>query len=340
MNHVVSQSRLFRGLVLRPRILLGLLPIIIFTMLATIVATGLTFWAQVALIVIVVLRMRPHWPDYQALSLNTAMWKRHRRWLGALAVGVALLVALLLRVLTPAGDYPPLIYPALVGVALLPLVDSPDRERLRGRRATQVDGRLFPVDPVTQIIRRPQLTWWATIWLAAAVYTLVRWAVDVYMGAENSLFSGMIFLIVLLPFVVFSQRPLRSSLRQWIAFGGTRGRWARETWIISGINLVVAVLVGAFLLAYGAGLGDVAVVLGFLMLFTVGTIFLDLLDAAASPVLAVPLVAAVAVLAGYAWGAPSAVVAAGAVAVFAVLGVSLPRAVERVSVFTAAPKGA
>jgi|LSQX01.2.fsa_nt_gb hypothetical protein len=170
MNQVVSQAGLFRALALRPRLLIGFVPLFMFTTLATIVASGATFWAQIVLVALMMSVIRPAWVDYQALSLGSVTWRRHRRWLGAIALTSTLLVALLLRTLTPAGDDTALIYPALVAVSLLTVLDSPVRGIDKRQRAERGLGRFLPVDPVNQIIRAPQLTMWTTLWVAALAY--------------------------------------------------------------------------------------------------------------------------------------------------------------------------
>lgn len=70
------------------------------------------------MVALVIWVMRPSWVDYQALSLGSVTWRRHRRWVGA----IALAFTLLFRTITPAGDDTALIYPVLVAVSLLTAV--------------------------------------------------------------------------------------------------------------------------------------------------------------------------------------------------------------------------
>ncbi|MDO5669791.1 MAG: hypothetical protein Q4G50_07290 [Corynebacterium sp.] len=340
MNQVVSQARLFRALALRPRLLIGFVPLFMFTTLATIVASGTTFWAQIVLVALMMWVIRPAWVDYQALSLGSLTWRRHRRWLGAIALTFTLLVALLLRRLTPAGDDTALIYPVLMAVSLLTVVDSPVRGIDKRQRPERGLGRFLPVDPVNQIIRAPQLTMWTTLWAAALVYLLIRWALEDYMGGDTDHFTGFIFLAMYLPIVLLTQRPLRSSLRQWVAIGGTRRRWARETWAVGGVNVVLGAVGAAVMLSRGGSARDGAMLFAVLMLFLVGSVILELVDARTIGFLALPLVVIVAVLVAHGFGAPSVLVTAGALASYAVFGWSVHRAAARVAVFNHGMTGA
>ncbi|SMG18906.1 hypothetical protein SAMN06295981_1013 [Corynebacterium pollutisoli] len=340
MNQVVSQARLFRALALRPRLLTGFVPLFMFTTLATIVASGATFWAQIVLVALMMWVIRPAWVDYQALSLGSVTWRRHRRWLGAIALTFALLVALLLRTLTPAGDDTALIYPVLVAVSLLIVVDSPVRGIDKRQRAERGLGRFLPVDPVNQIIRAPQLTMWTTLWVAALVYLLIRWGLEAYMGGDTDHVTGFIFLAVYLPIVLLTQRPLRSSLRQWVAIGGTRGRWARETWAVGGVNVVLGAVGAAVMLSRGGSARDGAMLFAVIVLFLVGSVILELVDVRTIGFHALPLVAIVAVLVAHGFGAPAVLVTVGALASYAGLGWSVHHAAARVSVFTHGVTGA
>lgn len=339
MNQVVSQARLFRALALRPRLLIGFVPLFMFTTLATIVASGATFWAQIVLVALMMGVIRPAWVDYQALSLGSVTWRRHRRWLGAIALTSTLLVALLLRTLTPAGDDTALIYPVLVAVSLLIVVDSPVRGIDKRQRAERGLGRFLPVDPVNQIIRAPQLTMWTTLWVAALAYLLIRWGLETYMGGDTDHVSGFIFLAVYLPIVLLTQRPLRSSLRQWVAIGGTRRRWARETWTVGGVNVVLGAVGAAVMLSRGGSARDGAMLFAVIVLFLVGSVILELVDARTIGFLALPLVVILAVLAAHGFGAPAVLVTAGALASYAVLGWSVHRAAARVAVFNTGGPG-
>ena len=340
MNQVVSQARLFRALALRPRLLIGFVPLFMFTTLATIVASGATFWAQIVLVALMMWVIRPAWVDYQALSLGSVTWRRHRRWLGAFALTFTLLVALLLRTLTPAGDDTALIYPALVAVSLPIVVDSPVRGIDKRRRAERGLGRFLPVDPVNQIIRAPQLTMWTTLWVAALAYLLIRWGLEAYMGGDTDHVSGFIFLAVYLPIVLLTQRSLRSSLRQWVAIGGTRGRWARETWAVGGVNVVLGAVGAAVMLSRGCSARDGAMLFAVIVLFLVGSVILELVDARTIGFLALPLVVIVAVLVAHGFEAPAVLVTAGALASYAVLEWSVHRAAARVAVFNHGVTGA
>lgn len=340
MNQVVSQARLFRALALRPRLLIGFVPLFMFTTLATIVASGATFWAQIVLVALMMWVIRPAWVDYQALSLGSVTWRRHRRWLGAIALTSTLLVALLLRTLTPAGDDTALIYPVLVAVSLLIVVESPVRGIDKRQRAERGLGRFLPVDPVNQIIRAPQLTMWTTLWVAALAYLLIRWGLEAYMGGDTDHVSGFIFLAVYLPIVLLTQRPLRSSLRQWVAIGGTRGRWARDTWAVGGVNVVLGAVGAAVMLSRGGSARDGAMLFAVIVLFLVGSVILELVDARTIGFLALPLVVTVAALVAHGFGAPAVLVTAGALASYAVLGWSVHRAAARVAVFNHGVTGA
>ena len=333
MNQVVSQARLFRALALRPRLLIGFVPLFMFTTLATIVASGATFWAQIVLVALMMWVIRPAWVDYQALSLGSVTWRRHRRWLGAIALTSTLLLALLLRTLTPAGDDTAYIYPVLVAVSLLTVLDSPVGGVDKRQRAERGLGRFLPVDPVNQIIRAPQLTMWTTLWVAALAYLLIRWGLEAYMGGDTDHVSGFIFLAVYLPIVLLTQRPLRSSLRQWVAIGGTRRRWAHETWAVGGVNVVLGAVGAAVMLSRGGSAHDGAMLVAVIMLFLVGSVILELVDARTIGFLALPLVVILAVLAAHGFGAPAVLVTAGALASYAVLGWSVHRAAARVAVF-------
>lgn len=340
MNQVVSQARLFRALALRPRLLIGFVPLFMFTTLATIVASGATFWAQIVLVALMMGVIRPAWVDYQALSLGSAMWRRHRRGLAMIALVFSLLVTLLWRTLTPTGDDTAYIYPALVAVSLLIVVDSPVRGIDKRQRAERGLGRILPVDPVNQIIRAPQLTMWTTLWVAALAYLLIRWGLEAYMGGDTDHVSGFIFLAVYLPIVLLTQRPLRSSLRQWVAIGGTRGRWVRETWAVGGVNVVLGAVAAGVMLSRGGSARDGAMLFAVIMLFLVGSVILELVDARTIGFLALPLVVIVAVLVAHGFGAPAVLVTAGALASYAVLGWSVHRAAARVAVFNHGVTGA
>lgn len=122
-------------------------------------------------------------------------------------------------------------------------------------------------------------------------------------------------------------------MRQWVAIGGTRRRWARETWMLGGANVFMGAVAAAVLLARGGSARDAAMVFAVIVLFLVGFIALELVDARTTGILALPLLGIIAVLLAHGFGAPAAIVAAGALASYAVLGWILRHAVARTAVF-------
>lgn len=245
MNHVADNTRLFRQLTLAdPQVLARLAALAAITFAAA-SSTG-PGWAGLGWAVAVMVLLAsaaPTWERYQAIGLGSAYWRGHHR---ILVIGIALLLlveAAVLWALT-AFDINPWFPLALVvgaGVALLRKGGASPQKVRSGAVPSLADRVRFPLTPVVQMIRVPQLTAWAFLWGGAPVLIVILALLVRFARLESDL-AGIFFTIVFVQGVFVISGEFGRSFREWVGFGGHRSVWARETAAMGVVNPVCALL--------------------------------------------------------------------------------------------------
>lgn len=179
-----------------------------------------------------------------------------------IAVSAALLVVI--TVLTTDLHWGFIVgYLVIAGIVLVrnPRIPRSDRSRkgdlLAGTSGRTDDGH-FPVTIEGQLVMRPQVKGWAYIVSVAALVSLLYWIISALFN--NHWASGYSFMPVIASVIVFIvyEDTLATSLREYVAFGGTRKTWAQLTMsinsVVPGLLVVLGVVVPGwnYLSALGA----------------------------------------------------------------------------------------
>lgn len=172
---------------------------------------------------------------YRAISLGSKAWNRDQKVIACLrflAYGIATVLNGLWWCLGIA---------AIALMVRLLINPQPNRKLLRDLVAGSegdADIGLFPATLVAQAVYRPQLKMWGRIW---GIY-LVFGGVSAVASAVWGIDFRLLFAIVTVWVVTLAFGTLRSTLRDYVIFGGLRHRWARATIISSLTGIVPALL--------------------------------------------------------------------------------------------------
>lgn len=249
MNTVASETRLFRELALTPYTWFQ----VGFCLLATsmaMAADGWTRWGYPLFLLVYLVSIRVDWENYRAVGMTREHWRRHRRILMSVLLGLILVESLLI---VGFSDLPvnSVLLVAVFAAWLWVLVRRPEPAR---SLSEIVEGGVpaengtvrsrFPLTPVQQIIRGPQVTSWILIWGMIAVLVLVLGVLEWIFGAAPQ-WVPVIFAVVVMQAVWLIVGEVGKSLREWVAFGGSRRVWARETAVLGLLSPLLAGLIGA-----------------------------------------------------------------------------------------------
>lgn len=246
---------------------------LLFLVFFTFMGVGATpLWTQVfAGLVSCIYLLNMHanrWDAYRALNLPAWLYDMHRQLLAFVTLLIIVPLGLVLNATTQAGF--PWIW--LIGLAagMLHLLVGgsvnpwQSAARVEDKRE-QKDQESKVSSPVGEIIRKPQWMLWGGIWGATAIAVVVTIILDyvdgdgIFAGARvpNNLFT---ILPVFLFMFLFFFRVADDSLRRWVAFGGDRRTWSRETRRIivanSGIGAAVAGIFAFLIPAASGEIGD------------------------------------------------------------------------------------
>ncbi len=255
MNTVASEPHLFRQLALTPYTWFQV-AFCLFATYYSMISDGWVYWVYPLFVFIFLVNVRVEWGNYRAVGMTLGHWRRHRRILvsaiaGFMLVEVAVLVSL--------GDLPvnPVFIVAMLGGLGWVLVSRAEPSRnmeeiVEGAGAVEKAGTersRFPLTPVQQIIRGPQVIMWSLVWGMVGFLILVLAVLDWFFGAAPGWVS-VVFAVVGLHALWWTTGSVGNSLREWVAFGGNRAVWARETAVLGLLSPLfaglIAVVTGAF----------------------------------------------------------------------------------------------
>lgn len=260
MNTVVSEVRLFRHLALTPYVWFQ----IGFCLLATVMALeteGWARWGYPLFLAVFLLNIRVEWENYRAMGMTRLHWRRHRQILVSITGGIVLLEMLLIVTLTdlslnvlllvavPAAWVLTMVRRAEPSRTLEEIIKSGKSEAGRDTAGKSDEKRSrFPMTPVHQIIRGPQISMWLIVWGIAAFAVAVSGVLSWLFGMPSTWLSVIVPLLAV-PATWLAMGQIGISLREWITLGGNRGAWARETAVLGLLSPLIAgvlvVIVGA-----------------------------------------------------------------------------------------------
>lgn len=242
MNHVADNARLFRLLTLTDVTVVSRLVALVILSFAAASADGfgLAGMGWSAAVTALLAPLAPTWERYRAIGLDTRYWRHHHRLLVSATVIVLLLLAVVMWSLTPIHIQPVFLLGLVVGGGIA-LLRKDGAHQHRGQ--AMPERSRFPLTPVVQMIREPQVTAWAFLWGGAPVLVIVLGLLVQYARLESDL-AGIFFTVVFVQGVFVIMGEFGRSFREWVGFGGHRAVWARETAVIGFISPVCALVLG------------------------------------------------------------------------------------------------
>lgn len=255
MNHTSHRLRLFLQLAPSPNVLFRVVMLLAATVPASM--TGSPAWAWTAVVVMWLITVMPDRDIHKSLGLSHGLWNRHRQILLSLLTALVLLLSVVFWAVGSAEPRPlfalavivgwliSLFWPVKPSAGLKPRVEAEDLASDNARTPR------FSMAPIVQIIRLPQISAWVT---SSALFALIIGLILILNWLIN--FSeDIVSIVVIVTFAMTAALLLGAvsqSLRNWVAIGGTRTAWAKETALIGLLVPMLAVL----------GLGLVSLVLG------------------------------------------------------------------------------
>lgn len=131
---------------------------------------------------------------------------------------VLLLLAVVMWSLTPIHIQPVFLLGLVVGGGIA-LLRKDGAHQHRGQ--AMPERSRFPLTPVVQMIREPQVTAWAFLWGGAPVLVIVLGLLVRYARLESDL-AGIFFTVVFVQGVFVIMGEFGRSFREWVGFGGYR----------------------------------------------------------------------------------------------------------------------
>ncbi|GAB2516085.1 hypothetical protein CATRI_12710 [Corynebacterium atrinae] len=260
MNSVAHRWRMARYLLLTPQNIINFL---IFAPAVTFNAATVGGWWGLLLIVIYPV-LRPTWEPYEALGLNKATWRRHRR----LAVtAVAPLLLLEVALLSPAD--PRWVLPSSILALWLIAMVWPGQPT-RSIERLLVSGDTPSESTKSAIIYRPQALTWLMTWGGGLALLLLLAALFYTRGSflDGAMQVRLIVWLATIVGSLFGMSAIGRSLRDWQSMGGTRKDWASASAFAGLLSVGFSVLVAGVdhLLLFPGHLDESLsfVVLGFL----------------------------------------------------------------------------
>lgn len=193
--------------------------------------------------VLMVCLSQPDFTRYLTFGLSTRVWNGHRRITASLTL-------LLILVSAPfAFPWWTLIAPTAAWIFCMAKRVEPSRmtasSLILGSDGDSSTG-WFSASPVSQIVLRPQARAWMWAAIGVAIATAITIVVIKLWDAGVGI-VGVIVTLIVLPLVADS---IRSSLKDAVAFGLPRARWARATLLCTvfpaGVALVTDLLTVAW----------------------------------------------------------------------------------------------
>lgn len=251
MNTVASETRLFRHLALTPYTWFQA-GLCLLAAYISLVSEGWTYWVYPLFIVVFLLNIRVEWDNYRAVNLTRRHWNGHRRLLVSAVAGLVLLETALHVWLGGLRLNPVLMaaVPVAWGLAmarrpepsrtLQEIVEGGESRESRGAVGeTEVERSRFPLTPVQQIIRGPQTSMWIAMWAMAACAVAVSGVLGRLLGSSPPWLSVVVPLVAV-PATWMIMGRIGESLQEWVALGGNRATWARETAVLGLLSPLIA----------------------------------------------------------------------------------------------------
>lgn len=205
---------------------------------------------------------RPEAARYRALNLSSGLYQRHFR------IGLTLLllvIAVFFAVILMRTDYAR--WWVIAGVVLVLYgaqvvtetnLSQPGKlaDRVREGSApppTDERGEDLVVDDLErELVVRPQRNFWVGAWIGIAITGAVWLLMIRFWGdpaAESSAVPAVVGVAVML---AMANGTFRDNFSQWVAFGGSRMRWAKKTRWVMLINPLAGAVATAALVLLGA----------------------------------------------------------------------------------------
>ena len=205
---------------------------------------------------------RPEAARYRALNLSSGLYQRHFR------IGLTLLlfvIAVFFAVILMRTDYAR--WWVIVGVVLVLYgvqmvtetnLSQPGTLADRVREgsvpaAKDVRGEDFVVEDLEQeLIVRPQRNFWVGAWIGIAIAGAVWLLMIRFWGGPAAESSAVPAVVSVAMMMTVANGTFRDNFSQWVAFGGSRMRWAKKTRWVMLINPLAGAVATAALVLLGA----------------------------------------------------------------------------------------
>lgn len=243
-------ARLMWELVEKPKWVLRLF---LFVMASVAVSSGSNMYYFLFAVIGLLTLTGPEGDAFWLLGLSKRDYNFQRR----VEIGIGVVLFVILAVLVAKLPWPFVVgYLVIAGVVIALTLDIPQRQSLR--RAGLVsqssgsteDGR-FPPTIEGQLLIRPQVRAWGFITILSALTGLFYWAVHAIWGnqwADTFSIAAVIGSVML--FITFED-TLSTSLREYVALGGTRESWAHHTIVINAVIPGLPIVVGLVVPGWG-----------------------------------------------------------------------------------------
>ncbi|WP_296206591.1 hypothetical protein [uncultured Corynebacterium sp.] len=187
----------------------------------------------------------PEFAPFQLLGLPAREWQKLRK----VHAGFFLLPAAISALVAQW-------WIALPTVAIVGLIwfrpGEPERKSLL-ERLPETEGRtdngIFPGTPPAQIVYRPLVRSWLTVWAVAGLVAITLGIIDHFWNWTNPIAVAAGVTGVQVPIVMDT---VRQTWRDNLAFGGTRRSWANAVWLTGWLSVALALFLGGleYLLGY------------------------------------------------------------------------------------------
>lgn len=193
----------------------------------------------------------PEFAPFQVLGLPAREWQTLRK----LHAGLFLLPAAISALVAQWW----IVLPTVVVVAWIWVKPGEPERKSLSERLPETDGRtdngIFPPTPAAQIVYRPLVRSWLTVWAVAGLVAITVGIIDHFWNWMSHIVvaAGIMAVGSMAGLVPVVMDTVRQTWRDNLIFGGTRREWAKAAWLTGWLNVACASLLGTleFLFGYG-----------------------------------------------------------------------------------------